>query len=55
LSRLGQRLAEPVDGASLAVFRIAFGLILGWEAAPPLLVADEAARPTRGSDDVRIP
>jgi vitamin K-dependent gamma-carboxylase len=29
--RFQERLFRPVDGASLAVFRIAFGLVLVWE------------------------
>ena len=32
-ARLSRALAAPVDGASLAVFRIAFGAILFWEIA----------------------
>lgn len=32
LSRLVARLAAPVDGASLAVFRACFGLVMAWEA-----------------------
>jgi vitamin K-dependent gamma-carboxylase len=30
-SRLAHRLFEPIDGASLAVFRILFGAIMAWE------------------------
>ena len=33
LRRVAFRLFEPVDGASLAVFRILFGAILTWEVA----------------------
>ncbi|HEY9226418.1 MAG TPA: HTTM domain-containing protein, partial [Gemmatimonadaceae bacterium] len=33
LLRLRVRLATPVDGASLAVFRIGFGVIMVWEVA----------------------
>jgi len=31
MNRLLHWLREPVDGASLAVFRIAFGVILLWD------------------------
>ena len=31
LERVQKRLFAPVDGASLAVFRIAFGLVIAWE------------------------
>ncbi|MEO6877515.1 MAG: HTTM domain-containing protein, partial [Gemmatimonadaceae bacterium] len=31
VARWAARLTEPVDGASLAFFRVAFGLIIAWE------------------------
>ncbi|QDU56135.1 HTTM domain-containing protein [Aeoliella mucimassa] len=40
LDRLEQLFSKPVDGASLAVFRICFGLIMAWHIASYLIPGD---------------